>query len=46
MAGDLARRGRLDAENRVTWVYNLTAHDLEVPSYYDELKAHLIAAAQ
>ncbi|MGQ0614166.1 MAG: hypothetical protein ACT4PV_10560 [Planctomycetaceae bacterium] len=34
----------LDAQNRVVGVYNLTAHDLNVPANYDELKAMLLAA--
>jgi hypothetical protein len=35
----------LDAENRVTSVYNLTSHDLGVPANYDDLKSRILAAA-
>ncbi len=36
----------LDAGNEVVGVYNLTAHDLNVPANYDELKAMLVAARE
>jgi hypothetical protein len=36
----------LDAENRVLFVYNLTAHNLAYPAEYADLKARLLAAAQ
>ena len=35
----------LDAENRVTGIYNLTSNDLSVTANYDALKAMLIHAA-
>lgn len=35
----------LDDQNRVTAIYNLTVHDLALPSHFAELKALLIAAA-
>ena len=35
----------LDAHNRVIGVYNLTEHDLQVPSNYFELRGMLLDAA-
>jgi hypothetical protein len=35
----------LDADNRVTAVYNLTSHDLANPANYDELRALILDAA-
>jgi hypothetical protein len=35
----------LDAQGRVTAVYNLSTHDLANPVYYAELRALLLAAA-
>jgi hypothetical protein len=35
----------LDADNRVTAVFNLTANDLAVPANYDALKALIVDAA-